>query len=59
MTIRDIYASDIIKAIRVLCIEANYYLSDDVKNRIKKAYAEENWPIAKDILEKIMENLIA
>ena len=56
MAIRDVYASDIIRAIRTLCIEANYYLSDDVKNRIKKAYDEETWPIARDILEKIMEN---
>ena len=53
---RDIHVSDIIKAVRKLCIDANYYLSDDIKQMLEDAYKEENWIIAKDILEKILVN---
>lgn len=39
-----------------LCIEANCYLPGDVKNRIEAARAEEPWPTACGILDKIIEN---
>ncbi|MBL4936104.1 fumarate hydratase [Clostridium sp. YIM B02515] len=53
---REIHVDEIIKAVRKLCIDANYYLSDDIKQKLEEAYKEENWSIAKDILEKILEN---
>ena len=56
LPVREIYVSDVIKAVRNLCIEANYYLSKDIKDKLIAASKEETWPIAKDILEKIMEN---
>ncbi|APM37594.1 fumarate hydratase [Clostridium kluyveri] len=54
---REIHISDIVKAVRKLCIDANYYLPDDVKEEIKKYAEEENWPMAKDILYKILKNV--
>ncbi|ERI95322.1 hydrolyase, tartrate alpha subunit/fumarate domain protein, Fe-S type [Clostridiales bacterium oral taxon 876 str. F0540] len=53
---REIHVDEIIKAVRKLCIDANYYLSDDIKQKLEEAYKEEDWAIAKDILEKILEN---
>lgn len=54
---REIHISDIVKAVRKLCIDANYYLPGDVKEEIKKYAEEENWPMAKDILYKILKNV--
>jgi len=53
---REIHVSEIIKAIRKLCIDANYYLSDDIREKLEKAHNEEDWNIAKDILGKILTN---
>lgn len=53
---KEIHISEIIKAVRDLCISSNYYLSDDIKNRLIEARDDESWPIAKDILEKIIKN---
>lgn len=53
---REINVSEIIAAVRKLCIDANYYLSDDIKQKLEEAYKEEDWSIAKDILEKILVN---
>jgi fumarate hydratase subunit alpha len=53
---REINVSEIIAAVRKLCIDANYYLSDDIKQKLEEAYKEEDWTIAKDILEKILVN---
>lgn len=53
---REIHVSEIIKAIRKLCIDANYYLSDDIKEKLEEAHKQEDWAIAKDILGKILTN---
>ncbi|MCM0649437.1 fumarate hydratase [Clostridium swellfunianum] len=53
---REINVSEIISAVRKLCIDANYFLSDDIKQKLEEAYKEEDWAIAKDILEKILTN---
>lgn len=54
---REISVLEIIKAVKKLCVDANYYLSDDVKNRIKEAYNDESWDMAKGILDKILTNV--
>ncbi|OAA92356.1 fumarate hydratase [Clostridium ljungdahlii] len=54
---REVDVSTITKAVRNLCIDANYYLSEDVKKKIKECEEEEKWPTAKDILGKILENI--
>ena len=34
---REIHISKIIEAVKELCVEANYYLSDDVRNTLYHA----------------------
>ncbi|MCH3965711.1 MAG: fumarate hydratase [Clostridium sp.] len=54
---REINVMDITECIKRLCIEANYYLSEDVVDRIKSSEKKESWPMAKDILNKILDNV--
>lgn len=53
---KEISFSQIADAVRTLCIEANYYLNEDIRNILKKAYREETWDIARDIIDKILIN---
>ena len=53
---RDINVSEITKAIKKLCINANYFLSDDVRKRMKEAYENETFDIAKNALSKLIIN---
>lgn len=53
---RIINIKEIIKTVKELSIEANYYLPDDIKEAIEKAEKNEKWPIANNILNKILEN---
>ena len=53
---REICADVITKTVKRLCIDANYHLSGDMKACIEDFYAREDWPQAKEILERIIEN---
>ena len=53
---KTINVNEIIKTVKELSIEANYYLPDDIKEAIEKAEKNEKWPIANNILNKILEN---
>ena len=53
---REVKAELITEVVRNLCIEANCHLTCDIKNSIKSAYEKEDWPQAKEILERIIEN---
>lgn len=53
---RVISANQITEAVKRLCVEANCYLPHDLQQRIESSYAQETWPQAKEILERIMEN---
>ena len=53
---KNINVNEIIKTVKELSIEANYYLPNDVKEAIEKAEKNEKWPIANNILNKILEN---
>ena len=53
---REIQASAITAVVKRLCIEANCHLPQDMQECITRAHAEEDWPIASEILERIMEN---
>ena len=54
---RTIQSEEITKAIREMCIAANYQLSPDVSAAVKKARQEENSELGKHILSKLCENL--
>ncbi|MDP4143673.1 MAG: fumarate hydratase [Bacillota bacterium] len=53
---RNIDAKDITNVVKRLCIEANYYLPEDIKKKLKAALESEESEIGKDILSKIIEN---
>jgi len=54
---KEIHVDKIRDSVKKLCIEANYFLPADVRAAIVDAEAAETWPVAKDILEKILENV--
>ena len=53
---REIQASDVTQTVRCLCIEANCRLPEDMRACIARSRDEEAWPIARDILDRIIEN---
>ena len=53
---RTIDAITITNTVKKLCIEANCYLSQDIKDCISNAKKTEPWTQAKEILEHIIEN---
>lgn len=53
---REIHISEIIITVRDLCIESNYYLSNDVKEALCKAKENETWPLAENVLDQIILN---
>ena len=53
----EIDAQLLTKNIKEMCIEANYILSDDVKNKIINSAAVENSEIGKKILSQLEENM--
>ena len=53
---REISACTITEVVKRLCVEANCHLPQDMKHCISKCYEQENWPQAKEILERIIEN---
>jgi len=54
---REIFTKDIIKAVRDLCIDANYYLGKDVEDALRGAYEKEESPVGKATLSQILENV--
>ncbi len=46
----------ITNAVKELVMEANYYLCDDVLLALKKAEEQENSPVGKEVLSKLIEN---
>ena len=53
---REIHISKIIDTVKELCIEANYYLSNDVKRALCNAKENETGPLAENILDQIILN---
>ena len=53
---REISAQKVTEVVRRLCIHANCFLPGDMKTRIETCCAQETWPQAKEILERIIEN---
>ena len=53
---REIQASRIAETVSRLCIEANTHLPGDMKRRIQDCRECETWPVAREILDQIVEN---
>lgn len=54
---RTIQVEEITENIKKMCIEANYYLSEDMDAAMKKAVETEKAPLGKQILNQLQENL--
>lgn len=54
---REIDVRDVTECIKKLSIESNYYLPQDLKDNIRFFDRKEKWPIAKNILDKILDNI--
>ena len=57
MAMRAINTDDITRNIREMCIEANHFLSEDMKCALKTATATEAAPLGRQILEQLQENM--
>ena len=55
--IREINVSEIIAAVKEMCIQANHFLSPDMDKALKAATANEESPLGKKILNQLQENL--
>lgn len=53
---REIQAAKIVEEVKKMCINSNYFLTDDIKEGIVNAIREEEKDLPKDTLEKILEN---
>lgn len=54
---REINVNDIASNIKEMCIEANYFLEDDIKNSLFKAEKEEISEVGKSVLNQLHQNL--
>ena len=54
---RNVNVSEIIKNIKEMCIEANHFLSEDMKKVFKNAVDSEESPLGKQVLNQLNENL--
>lgn len=53
---REISVKMVRDTVKDLCIASNYYIGDDVKERLISYKNNEQYEIAKDVLEKIIDN---
>ena len=54
---RTIQSNEITKVIKEMCIEANHFLSKDMKHCLDASFNDETSPIGKQVLSKLKENL--
>ncbi|MBQ3514179.1 MAG: fumarate hydratase [Lachnospiraceae bacterium] len=54
---RTIHTDEIIKNIKEMCIQANYYLSPDMEAAIHNAKEQENSALGKQVLGQLCENM--
>ena len=54
---RTISVDEITKNIKEMCIEANHFLSEDMKKAINNAYEKEESEVGRNVLEQLQENL--
>ena len=54
---RTVQTSEITKNIREMCIEANHFLSEDMKKVFEQAVQKEKAPLGRQVLNQLKENL--
>ncbi|MBC7243438.1 MAG: fumarate hydratase [Anaerolineae bacterium] len=53
---KEIAFQDIVQTVKRLCIEANYFLGEDVVQALQKAREQEISPLGREILDQLLEN---
>ncbi|QNU67797.1 fumarate hydratase [Ruminiclostridium herbifermentans] len=53
---RDINVSTIIESVKNMCMNANYYLNEDIKQAMKDGLKNEQSPIGAQVLDKLLIN---
>ncbi len=56
MPVREIHVDEITKAVKEMAMEANYFLPDDLINRLEESLKIEVSPSGKAIIQQILEN---
>lgn len=54
---RTVQVEKIRKAVKEMCIQANHFLSEDMKARLDQAAADEASPLGRQVLAQLQENL--
>jgi len=54
--VREVDVKDIIPVVKKLCIDANYYIGEDILEKIRECYEKEESPTAKEVLSILLEN---
>ncbi len=54
---RTVNVDKVTEAVREMCINANYFLSSDMRKKLKEAAEQEESPLGKQILCQLQENL--
>ena len=53
---REVNVSEVTEAVKKLCMDANYYLPEDVYNALQEAVQKEKSPVGRFVLEQILRN---
>lgn len=53
---KNIHVDKITEAVKKMCIEAAYFIPEDVNRAMKEARDNEPWPLAKELLDQILQN---
>ena len=53
---REIQSEEITEKVALMCIEANCFLNDDIKNALKKGVVSEESDTGKKVLQTLIEN---
>ena len=53
---REILAEEIINSVEKLCVEANYYLNEDIRDALCRGLETEQSPTGRNILNQLVEN---
>ncbi|MBQ3037540.1 MAG: fumarate hydratase [Clostridia bacterium] len=53
---RIIHSDEIIKTVEQMCIDANCFINDDIKNALQSSKENENSAVAKSVLDDLLKN---
>lgn len=53
---KTVHVNDITKEVKRMCIEAAYFLPDDVRRALENARDNDDWQLSKEILDQILLN---